>query len=218
MRKRAGKIMMSIGAVLLMSALLLFIYNKQEDKHAGQEAEFLLGCVKEKIEQSGGGKIKVTAPKTGHMEESEAVIVPEMTVVEIEGYGYIGYLTIVDLQLELPVMAEWDYDRLKIAPCRQFGATGSDDLVLAAHNYKSHFGELSQLKKGAEICFTDMDGNVNYYRLVKLETLEPNEVDAVLKSEYDLVLYTCTPGGATRVVAFCERVELAEVGSNVSVN
>ncbi len=41
---------------------------------------------------------------------------PEMTVVEIDGYGYVGVLTIPALELELPVMSEWDAARLKIAP------------------------------------------------------------------------------------------------------
>ena len=35
----------------------------------------------------------------------------------------------------------WDYDRLKIAPCRQFGSTRTDDLVIAAHN--AHDADIS---------------------------------------------------------------------------
>ena len=52
-----------------------------------------------------------------------------------------------------------------------------------------------------------MDGIENRYILVHdPETLAPDAVDAVQNSGYDLVLYTCTSGGATRVVAFCDRV------------
>ena len=103
--------------------------------------------------------------------------------------------------------SEWDYNRLKIAPCRHFGSSRTDDLVIAAHNYKTHFGSLSKLRSGAEVIFTDMDGIENRYVLVRdPETLAPDAVDAVQNSGYDLVLYTCTPGGATRVVAFCDRV------------
>ena len=53
---------------------------------------------------------------------------------------------------------------------------------------------------------TDMEGIVNCYQVEKIETLEPTDVDAVQNSSYDLVLYTCTYGGATRVTAFCNRV------------
>ena len=53
----------------------------------------------------------------------------------------------------------------------------------------------------------DMDGIKNRYALMKKpQTLAPDDVNAVQNSGYDLVLYTCTSGGATRVVAFCDRV------------
>ena len=34
---------------------------------------------------------------------------------------------------------------------------------------------------------------------------DPTDVDAVKNSGYDLVLYTCTYGGKTRIVVFCDR-------------
>ena len=104
-------------------------------------------------------------------------------------------------------MSEWDYDRLRVAPCRQFGSSRTDDLVIAAHNYKSHFGKLSQLLSGSVVHFTDMDGIENTYEVAKIETLPPDAVDAVQNSGYDLILYTCTPGGKTRVTVFCSRIE-----------
>ena len=130
---------------------------------------------------------------------------PELTVVEIDGYDYIGYLSIPALELTLPVMSEWDYERLKIAPCRQFGSPQTDDLVIAAHNYKTHFAYLSSLSPGDSVTFTDMDGTVNTYTVDKLETLTPTSVDAVQNSGYDLVLYTCTYGVDTRIAVFCTR-------------
>ena len=132
---------------------------------------------------------------------------PELPVVELDGCEYVGYVEIPTLEVELPVMADWDYDRLKIAPCRQFGSSRTDDLVIAAHNYQTHFGRLKELQAGDTVRFTDMEGIVNTYAVVKCETLQPTEVDAVQNSGYDLVLYTCTLGGRTRVTVFCDRVE-----------
>ena len=62
---------------------------------------------------------------------------------------------------------------------------------------------------GDTVTFTDMEGIVNTYCVEKIETLNPNEVDAVQNSGYDLVLYTCTKGGKTRVTVFCNREEIA---------
>ena len=218
MPKKRGIIFVIVGAVLILSALLLFLCNRYEDRRAGQEAELLLDAIQSAIEQETEPTTKPNKVDTDATESIEPVetLAPEMPVIEIDGHEYIGYVSIPDLELELPVMAEWDYSRLKTAPCRQFGSSRTDDLVIAAHNYLSHFGALSSLEEGAEILFTDMDGIENRYTLQRLDTLAPDAVDAVQNSGYDLVLYTCTPGGATRVVAFCERVA-EEMSAEISI-
>lgn len=212
MPKKAGIILVTIGVVLILSALLLFLYNGYEDRRAGQQAELLMDKIESAISDNKTPAAKPTdiddetKTEATATAEPQETIPPEMPVVVIDGYGYIGYLSIPDLDLKLPVMAEWDYSRLKVAPCRQFGSARTDDLVIAAHNYKSHFGRLSSLKEGAEIIFTDMEGLENRYSLKRLDTLNPNAVDSVQNSGFDLVLYTCTPGGATRVTVFCDRI------------
>ena len=130
MPKKAGAIFVILGAVLILSALLLFLYNKQEDRNAGQEAELALAEVQSSIQNAK----KETAPKpTDATEETEASeetqestepseptepLSPEMPRVVINGNEYIGYLSIPDLELELPVMADWTYAKLQVAPCR----------------------------------------------------------------------------------------------------
>lgn len=215
MPKKAGAIFVILGAVLILSALLLFLYNKQEDRNAGQEAELTLVQIQSSIQNAK----QETAPEptdateeTAEPEEPEESteptepLSPEMPKVVINGNEYIGYLSIPDLELELPVMADWTYAKLQVAPCRQFGSSRTDDLVIAAHNYASHFGTLKDLKDGAQITFTDMDGIVVTYSMVLLQTIHPGAIDAVQYSGHDLVLYTCTPGGAYRVAAYFDRV------------
>ncbi len=91
------------------------------------------------------------------------------------------------------------------APCRQFGSSRTDDLVIAAHNYESHFGKIGTLALGDEVRFTDMDGIENHYTVSAIEVHDPTDVEAVEHSGHDLVLYTCTYGGKTRIVVFCDR-------------
>ena len=45
------------------------------------------------------------------------------------------------------------------------------------------------------------------HEVAVVDTLAPTEVEAVQNSDYDLVLYTCTYGGKTRVTVFCDRTE-----------
>ncbi len=189
----------------MLSALLLFLYNGLEDCRAGQQAELLMDDIHSAITEETDPTTKPTEIEI-EITESQETLPAEMPVVMIDGYEYIGYISIPDLELELPVMAEWDYNRLKIAPCRHFGSSRTDDLVVAAHNYKTHFASLSDLKSGAEVIFTDMDGIENRYVIMHdPKVLASDAVDAVQNSDYDLVLYTCTPGGTSRVVAFCNR-------------
>ena len=213
MPKKAGIAILAVGAVLILSALLLFFHNRQEDAQAGQEAESLLASVEAAIaEQTGTDPTVWISPATtaqdGRKDPSESDAVPldpEMPTITLDGYDYVGYMQIPALELTLPVMADWDYTRLKLAPCRQFGSSRTDDLVIAAHNYESHFGRLKDLKIGDYVIFTDMQGIVNLYAVEKLGTLAPTEVDAVQNSGYDLVLYTCTAGAKSRVTVFCNR-------------
>ena len=205
MPKKTGIAIIAVGAALILSALLLLLYNRYEDAHAGQEAESLLASVEETISAQTMDVPTAAAP-------SPTPLDPEMPVVMLDGYEYVGYVEIPTLGLKLPVMAEWDYTRLQIAPCRQFGSSRTDNLVIAAHNYDTHFGKLKELSKGDTVIFTDMEGIVSTYCVEKLETLSPDAVDTVLNSGYDLVLYTCTKGGRTRVIVFCDRA--AETASS----
>lgn len=218
MPKKAGIVLLNLGAVLILSALLLFLYNDYEDDKAGQSSEYLLHDVQAIISERVQEHIKpssTSVPQTGEPIQSPELIqstpqpteLPELTAVEIDGYGYIGYLSIPDLDLELPIMSDWDYERLKMAPCRQFGSTKTDDLVIAAHNYTRHFGRLADLQIGATVTFTDMNGNTNIYAVTRLETIVPESVDVVQNSDHDLVLYTCTYGGKNRVAVFCDKAE-----------
>lgn len=120
-------------------------------------------------------------------------------------YEYLGVLSLPSLGLELPVMADWDYDRLKLAPCRQFGSAEEDNLVIAGHNYIGHFANLGMMKAGDSVTFTTMDGAVNTYVVAKTDIISPEDTEKVSESGYALTLYTCTYGRQNRVTVYCER-------------
>ena len=193
---------MVLGTVLVLTALSLFILNQKEAKQAQASVERILPQVIQYTENR-------LAESENQSEDSDYpdLYESEMTEVEIDGYGYIGYLSIPALDLDLPVMSEWDYDRLKIAPCRYAGSTKTDDLVVAAHNYTRHFGKLSKLLPGDPIYFIDMDGIRFNYEVVEVDVLSSADIEEMVSGEYDLTLFTCTYGGQSRVTVRCDRVE-----------
>ena len=196
MKNKLGTLCMILGTVLIVAALSLFLWNRREAEKAAEAAETILPRVVEQIAETAA---EAPAPPDPFD--------PTMTETEIDGYLYIGYLSIPALGLELPVMSDWDYTRLTIAPCRYSGSTKTDDLVIAAHNFAQHFGGLSGLSGGEQVIFVDMDNVVSTYTVVSVEILPPTAVEEMTNGEYDLSLYTCTYGGQSRVTVRCDRAE-----------
>lgn len=125
----------------------------------------------------------------------------------IGGNEYIGTLKIPALELELPVMADCSYEKLKTAPGCYSGSLEGGNLVIAGHNYTSNFGEIHSLSAGDFVLFTDTAGNEYTFEVAEIEYLLPTDVQKMVKSAYPLTLYTCTYGAAKRVTVRCTAAE-----------
>lgn len=195
MKRKTAYAFMTVGVLCIAFAMGLLMYNNHESNAAKENAVVVMDSIRIAIAEN---------------EQQADVVDPfdeEMTIKEIDGYGYIGYLSVPALELDLPVMSEWDYGRLKIAPCRHFGSTKTDNLVIAAHNYRWHFGYLGHLNPGDAVIFTDMDSVVHRYTVDSVELLMPTDTNKVRDSGDDLILYTCTYGGEKRIVVRCSETD-----------
>ena len=193
MRKWIGVICVFLGVLCMLSAIGFVAYNRLEDMNAKDVAQDFLEDVQSIINE----------------EQSEQPLLNDtkMATVEVDGYDCIGILSVPVLDLELPVLTDWSYAKLKKAPCHYYGSYYEKDFVIAAHNYKSHFGRLSKLQAGDIVVFTDVSGTVHYYEVVILETLPKNATKEMITSGFDLSLYTCTLGGGSRVTVRCNAVQ-----------
>lgn len=214
MKNKKGFLLISIGLLLVAAALVLAAYNLYDESRASRSARQAAAQLEEffppeiPLDESA----EPTEAPPQDMEELEIpdyVLNPkmDMPVQNIDGQDYIGVLRIPALDLELPVINEWSYPHLKIAPCRYEGSAYLGNLVLAGHNYRSHFGSLKNLTQGDTVTFTDMDGNIFTYEVAALETLQPTAVEDMTAGGWDLTLFTCTYGGQSRVTVRCERTE-----------
>lgn len=203
---RFGTFLMVFGCVLICLSLVLVVHNARENLDAQSAVIKQLPAIHQVIEERQSSKPETDTPYIPTVETDEEVI-PEMTSVEINGYGYIGYLYFPSLDLELPVMDQCDSKRLKSAPCWYSGSYYTDDLVIAAHNYRSSFGQLKNIVQGDVVCFTDMDGNLHGYAVEYIELLEPTDIVEMTESEFDLSLYTCTYDGSQRLTVRCSRIK-----------
>lgn len=195
MRKWIGVICVVLGVVCILSSVGFVVYNRWEDESAEEVAQSLLEGVQNIIDE-----------KTAGTDDTEKTPT-EMSTVKVDGYDCIGILSVPVLDLELPVLTDWSYAKLKKAPCHYYGTYHEKDFVIAAHNYKSHFGRLSELQTGDIVFFTDVNGVVYYYEVVLLETLPKEATKEMITGGFDLSLYTCTPGGGSRVTVRCNAVK-----------
>lgn len=190
MKHKAGTVCMALGIALLIAALSLFGYNEWRSNQAGQASDSVL----EKLSPM------MASPETAESPESEN----DMPEVTVDGQTYIGTLTIPVLDLTLPVMADWDYDKLQTAPCRYSGTLATKDLVIAGHNFIRHFGRLDTLRAGNVLVFTTMNDKKHYYTVARIETLDSTDITDMTAGEYPLSLFTCDYSGQARITVRCE--------------
>ena len=210
MRKFAGVVCMILGLACLLGAIGFVVYNRWEDENAAKTTQSLLANVQLAIEeekqnrpnQNGGDDHDGVQNNNPTVEETTPM---EMETIKVDGYDCIGILSVPVLELELPVLTDWSYTKLKKAPCHYYGSYYESDFVIAAHNYQSHFGRFSELQAGDLVVFTDVNGTAYYYEVVLSETLPKEATKEMITSGFDLSLYTCTPGGANRVTVRCVR-------------
>lgn len=206
-RKRGGFVFIITGLLLIAAALCLTVYNIWD----GRRAEASVRSAYVGVESIIAEKVW----ENRELEESAEVWYPdyvlnpdmEMPETEIDGQIYIGVLNIPALELSLPVISQWSYPGLKIAPCRYMGSAYQNDMIIAAHNYASHFGNIGSFDIGDEVTFTDMDGNVFTYQVAEVEVLAPTAIEEMTSGDWALTLFTCTIGGKSRVTVRCEEIE-----------
>ncbi|MDO4519849.1 MAG: sortase [Eubacteriales bacterium] len=192
-KKRKGRVLIITGILLLAGALGLTLHNMKESNDAKKASDSVLVQMEKLIDTDETD------------EKNQFPVEREMPTIRINGYDYIGYLSVPSLNLTLPVMDTWDYERLKIAPCRYSGSLYKRNLVIAGHNYRAHFSPLRSLNPGTKILFTDAEGHIYHYHIADLTILNPIQIEDLIKdsNEWDLTLFTCTIGGQTRHTIRC---------------
>ena len=189
MRQKIGRVCMVLGALLILAAAALLAYNKWDASRADKASQEVLG----ELEQTLNAAIEEKAKSDTVALQPELDPTQEMTVTELNGWDYIGYLSIPSIGLELPVMSQWSYAGLKIAP-----------------GYAKHFSPIKWLTEGAQVYFTDMDGMRWTYEVSYVENLQPTQIEEMTEKteesdEWDLTLFTCTTGGSARCAVRCVR-------------
>ena len=201
-----GKIFTITGLLLFAAALALSVYNLWDGYRAEQSREKLLEEYRDKNQNISdeGEQAEESDGQIPDYQLNPEMEMPEVMLEELDGAACIGVLEIPEIDLKLPVLSEWSYPLLKKAPCRYSGSAYLDNLVIAAHNYRTHFGKVKELETGDEVIFTDAAGNRFEYKVAVVEALTPQSVEDMTSGEWALSLFTCTLDGKNRVTVRCD--------------
>ena len=195
MKNKIGKALIGIGVFLILAAFILVLYNFYREYNAKKKVEKYLPKLEKIIKDHSGGNNNADNEKSSK-------------TMNIDGMNFLGILSVPSKNLELPILADYSYELLDTAPCRYSGSYDSDDLVIGGHNYRSHFSKLESIKNGEEIFFTSFDGTVYKYSVLRVEILEPTQIEDLINKQntddWDLTLFTCTSSGAARCVIRCK--------------
>ncbi len=204
-KKKGINIYIILGLMLIASALAFAFYNMWDENRAAKQVDSVASKLRDlvaKAEYQDSDN-----PDEKEYPDFELNIDMAMPRLIIDDYSYVGLLEIPNLNLELPVLDSWDYDKLKIAPCTYKGTPYKDNFIILAHNYNSHFGSLDKLKIDNKITFTDMDGNEFKYKVVEMEILKDTQVEDMETGDWDLTLFTCNLSGKLRITVRCQKLD-----------
>lgn len=204
MRRKISFVCLIAGLLLLLGAAVLTGCLLYENHAAGEASAAMV----EQLHFPEGSTQAESDLPLSRQEIPDYLLNPhmEMPITCIDGYDCIGMVEIPKLDRRLPVLSSWSYDLLRVAPCRYEGSAYSGDLIIAAHNYTTHFGSLSNLQIGDRISFTDADGHVFSYHVTEVGTINPDDTELLREGNWDLTLFTCTFGNSYRVVVRCRQV------------
>ncbi len=203
-RQQIGNVFIVIGVLCVLFAAGFAVHNYIEDQNAGSESAAAVDALAQMFEES---EAVVTAARENGDDVSDSLLDATNETFEIDGVSYIGLLLVPQLGLTLPVQTFLTEAALKSTPCVYGGTVAAGDLIIAGHNYNSHFTNLRTMAVG-EVLYLQLADGVTYgYQLIETEIINETEV-SVLEEDtgWDLTLFTCYTDNTYRVVLRFETI------------
>ena len=206
-------------------------WNSKTQSHAIAEYDEILNNMDDKQYQ------KLLSEAEDYNERLKSLYSPLENYSEIEGYenaldvtgtGIMGYVTIPEISVELPIYHGTSDEVLNVAVGHVQGSTlpiegKSTHSVISAHRglpSAKLFSDLDELSEGDIFTLTVLN-NVLTYEVDKILIVEPEEVDKlnIIDGEDYVTLVTCTPYGINtqRLLVRGRRVDTVK-GASVRIS
>lgn len=123
-------------------------------------------------------------------------------------YKIVGIITVPKLNIQYPILNDWNYEALKNATCRFHGPEYPNEVgnfCIIGHNYRnnSFFSKLVTLEKMDIIQITDTTGKTVDYAVYDKYTVEPDDTECTNQKtdgKKEITLITCYNYGKQRTI------------------
>lgn len=205
-----GAVCVALGLAALGLAGVFAAQNAVAAARAQANAQALLAQAKQL--QAQGQQAEEAAGPGQYVDLATAM-------AAVQQGGLLGVITVPGQDLELPVQSTYSDQQLQQAPCRYQGKNGEiARLVICGHNYKAHFGRLSNLQVGDPITLTAMDGTRYDLQVSEVLTVGRWSAQSLMEGKWDLSLFTCTLSGQNRILLRCTLANSAQLAGGAGSN
>lgn len=136
------------------------------------------------------------------------VVIKKAIASNGKAYDTVAYLSIPSLGIKYPVLAKTSEALLKASLNKYWGPNPNQigNMCIVGHNYNDgrFFGKLNQIKMGAEIIITEMDGTLLSYYVYETDMVDPSDTACTSQKtngRKEITLITCNVDGSQRFIA-----------------
>lgn len=169
-------VLLTIGAVLVIGALVVVSYNSIASYLAEKKCEKIV----EKIEKLIPEPISSFPEERGNN---------TMSSMQIEKMNVAGIIEMPQYDLKLPFCSSWDEKNSASVPCRFYGSVYDSSLIIGAVDSDWQFGFAKELELNNVLYLTDMEGYKYTYLIAKIEHSDSADAKKLMTDEYDLTLF-----------------------------
>ncbi|WP_412610005.1 hypothetical protein [Candidatus Pseudoruminococcus sp.] len=149
--KKFNRLLLITGLVLILSLLLLLIFNLQKFNKSDEN----LSIIAEKIEK--------LIPKKSEVGVSNSFAC-EMPSIEIDGCDFIGLIEVPSYGIKLPIYSEFE----EYMPKVYSGSIYNYSLIIEGRYLENQFNFADKIEVREQIIFTDLYGNVFRYKVKRI--------------------------------------------------
>ncbi len=173
MKRKIAKYLVTLGALLVLVACGLLIFDLIVSNCEQQDTSFLMEQIDSVLPDATKGTFTDG----------------QMPVMEIDGQDIIAVVEIPAYAVRLPVGSTWEPKGVDVYPRCFSGSAYDNTMIIGGSDKDTQLNCLSKVDMGDEVIIKDMTGSVFTYEVDWVERSKSADISTLTDSKYDLTLF-----------------------------